>query len=76
MERYIRGESLQLRDVSLIRAYLRQWVESPVWEQNPEGTIDSAIRLAVLRALVLGSRTKDQIDQCVQTAIGMGMDPL
>jgi hypothetical protein len=76
MERYIRGESLQLRDVSLIRAYLRQWVEAPVWEMNPLRTLESSIALGILRAKVAGASTKGHLDSCVQFAIELGMDPL
>ena len=76
MERYIRGEELSLRDVWLVRDYLRQWVEAPVWEQNPHMTFQGQVELVKLRAKVLGAKTKEQIDSCIELATDMGMDPL
>ena len=74
--RYMRHQELSLRDVALIRAYLRQWVEAPAWEANPGMTHRGMIDLVKLRAKVLGAKTKDQIDECIAKAVEMGMDPL
>ena len=76
MTRYLRHEPLLEGDVDLIRAYLRQWVESPVWEHNPWMNTEGAIALATLRATVLGASTKVHIDRCVLMTLEMGMDPL
>ena len=76
MTRYLRHEPLLDGDVELIRGYLRQWVESPVWEQNPYMTTEGAIGLATLRAMVLGASTIGQLERSIAMALEMGMDPL
>jgi len=76
VERYLRQEELSIRDIILIRAYLRQWVDSPVWDMNPTLTAEGKTALNNLRGKVLASRTKHQIDECIWMATRMGMDPL
>lgn len=76
VERYIKGEDLSVRDLALIRAYLRQWVDSPAWDANPAATDLSQRRLTQLRGKVFGAATKEQIDDCIHMAVDMGMDPL
>lgn len=76
VERYIRGGELSVRDLALIRAYLRQWVDSPAWDANPAATDLSNRRLTQLRGKVFNAATREQIDQCINMAVDMGMDPL
>lgn len=76
MRRYIGNEELSVRDLGLIRAYLRQWVDSPAWDANPAASDLSKRRLNRLRAKVFDAMTKERIDQCVEMAVDMGMDPL
>jgi len=45
IERYLNNVLLTVRDVSLIRAYFEQWVNSPVWDQNPYYTRESIAEL-------------------------------
>jgi|SRR5215472_5296275 len=65
---YINGEKLDRRQLGLIKAYLRQWVNSPVWGENDE--------LKLLRANVATIETHAHIDYCVEIATALGMDPL
>ena len=76
IERYLKGESLTLRDVSLMGAYLRQWVDSPLWEQNLHMEESGRLGLSVLRFQVKHADTVERIDACIKLAVEMGMDPL
>lgn len=76
IERYILGQELSVRDLALIRAYLRQWVDSPAWDANPAHSDLSRRQLTRLRMKVFDALTKERIDDCIKLAIDMGMDPL
>ena len=73
IEAYLNGDELDAAQVATMRAYLRQWVMSPVWDANPfaEGG-----ELDVLRALVDTMRTRKDVDNWLQQAMEMGIDPL
>lgn len=75
MERYLRREPARWDDVLLIRAYLRQWIDSPVWD-HPDG--DAEVRAAVdeLRRNVRGLRNRGDIDKWVADALDLAIDPL
>lgn len=75
VERYFAGE-LQFTDIAIIRSYLRQWINSPVWDENPHQNADGAQQLAELRSRAAAIATRDDIDAWVQSATDMGMDPL
>ena len=73
MRRYIGREELSVRDVGLIRAYLRKWVDSPIWDVLPSA---SSRQLSRLRERVFTAGSREQIDECVKTAKELGMNPL
>ena len=73
---YLKGDELSIRDLRLIAAYLRQWVDSPAWDANPALSAESRQELATLRQKTASARTKAQIDESVSMAVDMGMDPL
>jgi hypothetical protein len=75
MERYLAGE-LRHKDIPVIRAYLRQWIGSSVWDDNPHQDANGAQNLADLRSRVNAIQTRDDIDAWLQTATDMGLDPL
>jgi hypothetical protein len=75
VKRYLDGE-LRDADVPVIRAYLRQWVASSVWDDNPHRNADSERELAVLRSRVDAIVTRADIDEWLEIADYMGMDPL
>jgi hypothetical protein len=49
---YLNGKHLDHFQIGLIRAYLSQWVQSPVWDMNPESDVELKQALADLRASV------------------------
>ena len=65
---YLDGKVLSPEQVALMRAYLWQWVKSPVWAANWE--------LDALRIHVAAAETDDDIHGCIGAAVKLGMDPL
>jgi hypothetical protein len=74
VERYLGGDPLEPDDVNLIRAYLRQWIDSPVWEDGVEGETRNA--LDDLRSKVREIRNSPAVDQWLEYALDLGIDPL
>lgn len=71
MQRYLEGHLAQPGDTALIRAYLQQWIDSPVWD-NP----DTVAELAELRRDVRGIATRMHLDLWLEAAFNLGIDPL
>ena len=65
---YLEGKDLEPSQWSLLRAYLEQWVDAPVWMPS-----DSLERL---RLDVRGLATRTQFDAWIELAMEIGMDPL
>jgi hypothetical protein len=65
VEAYIRGEELAPQDIAIMRAYLRQWIKSPVWMDVTE-----------LRESVEKITTREDIDVWLKKAEDAGIDPL
>lgn len=76
MYRYMAGQALNAAHVAVIRAYLRQWIDSPVWDSNPHMNGEGAAALARLRASVDSLTTAGAITEWLDLAEGQGMDPL
>jgi hypothetical protein len=72
VERYLKGEPAEPDDVNLIRAYLRQWIDSPVWD----GRGSSRNTLDDLRRTVRNIRTRVQVDWWLEDAMDLDIDPL
>jgi hypothetical protein len=62
--------------VAALRAYLRQWIVSPVWDQNPHATETDGEMLAELRHGVDRLHTREAIDLWLYEADALGIDPL
>lgn len=69
-------EQMTVRGVALIRAYLRQWVDSPVWDANPSHNEFSRAQLAELRHRARDLADVRQIDAWLDDALIQGIDPL
>jgi hypothetical protein len=76
VQRYLRDESLTIRQVGLLKAYLQQWVESSAWDENPHAGPDDRFALSLLRNNERQANTLAQLDGCIQLAVDLGMDPL
>lgn len=79
MTRYLEGEELSDVEVSYIRAYLKQWINSPVWDQNPhigEEGGEGRLALAALRQMAERLRNRAEISRWVGLAEECGIDPL
>ncbi|HEY1242197.1 MAG TPA: hypothetical protein VGF16_16650 [Bryobacteraceae bacterium] len=73
VEKYLRGEPLDANQLGIMRAYLRQWVQSPAWDQNPHGGRDELNRL---RGRVSAIDNMRRLDEWIDDAVKFGMDPL
>jgi hypothetical protein len=67
MQAYLNGDPLTQQHVSAIRAYLRQWIASPVWAgAGVDGLRDGVDSLT----------NRAQIDRWLDRAEDLGIDPL
>jgi hypothetical protein len=66
--RYLNGNTLKEAEVYLMRAYLWQWVKSPVWA--PSGVL-KALRLRV--AAIAGTI---DLEEAIGAMVELGMNPL
>jgi hypothetical protein len=65
---YLKKDRLDETSVSLIRAYLRQWIEKGDWFPSP--TVET------LRRDVDGLTSREAIDTWLAKALDAGIDPL
>lgn len=72
--RFLKNGGLSADDILLIRAYLRQWIDSPLWDIDIDD--DGRRDLAELRTLARLILTRRDIHQWIDKAVGLGMDPL
>jgi len=70
------AESLSVRDIRLIRAYLVQWINSPVWDENPGLGDAGRAELQELRRAAARIDSRQGIDQWIEVATDWGIDPL
>jgi hypothetical protein len=73
VEAYLQGHPMSRREIGAMQAYLRQWIMSPVWNENPHG---GHAELAGLRDLVNSLTTQAQISLWLHRAMDLGIDPL
>lgn len=76
IEVYLSGKLMTLREVAVMRAYLRQWIMSPVWDMNPRRTNGDALTLAALRERIDSIVTRLDIERWLAAALESGIDPL
>lgn len=73
---FLNGETLTIRQIALIRAYLKQWIDSPVWNMNPHMTTEGLEELEAIRKQVHAIVSDRDIRECIGQMVGAGMDPL
>ena len=76
VQAYTAGEDLTVRGVVLMRAYLKQWVDSPVWEGYPYETDGGRQWLAELRERVRAIALPADFKQALSIMTARRMDPL
>jgi hypothetical protein len=76
VNRYLQGGELTAEQISLMRAYLAQWVWAPIWDANPHADADDAAELAGLRDAVDSLTNRAQIRAWLRRAMAAGIDPL
>jgi hypothetical protein len=76
VEAYLHGKPLSDDHVRVLRAYLKQWVDSPVWDQNPYANEDEKQWLAELRRKVDEIHSRNEVRECLSIMTNRGMDPL
>lgn len=74
--KYLRDQAMTLRDIAVMRAYLRQWMASPVWDMNPSHDQESREELARLRRTVETIQTGKDVRRWLRVALDAGIDPL
>lgn len=72
VEAYLAGGPLAPSSIALLRDYLRQWIFSPVWDENPAGSA----WLDGLRDGINSLTTRAQIAMWIARATEAGIDPL
>lgn len=76
VEAYLAGEPLTPEHIAALRSYLRQWIMSPVWDQNPHADDDDRWALGELRRHVNDLMTRTVIERWIAWAVDEGYDPL
>lgn len=68
MQLYLTGRAITDRQLEVIKSYVAQWVNSPVWRGSAE--------LARLREDVAAVRNRADLTKAIDQAVEIGMDPL
>ena len=71
VEAYLHHEPMTPQDIATLRAYLRQWIGSPIWDAISEDAWLAAMRLACDALL-----SREAIALWIKRAVEQGMDPL
>lgn len=65
---FLNNERLTETQITIMRAYLWQWLSAPVWAWC--GELDTLLRR------VSEAKTQEQLSRCISAAEELGMDPL
>lgn len=68
--RYLNGEPLDAAQVRIMKSYLAQWVNAPVWRSAGGNGLEE------LRAQVKRIETEAQLHAAIEAITDFGMDPL
>lgn len=72
-KKYLKGQELNSAEILRMKQYLRQWIGSPAWDQNPHGGLEE---LKALRVTVAAIANYQDLNQAISVMTDMGMDPL
>ena len=73
---YLHREPLDEMQISILRAYLRQWIDATVWNDNPFAANSDQQTIDELRAAVKHLATREDIEGWLHRALEIGIDPL
>lgn len=76
VEAYLNQRPMSKKQIAAMRAYLRQWIAAPLWDQNPHATAYHRAWLDQMRLRVDGLKDLEEIDRWLSDAIDAGIDPL
>jgi hypothetical protein len=76
VETFLNNRTMTIRQIALMRAYLRQWITSPVWDMNPAKDVASERALARLRSAIETLTSEAAIRKWIHQALDQGHDPL
>ncbi len=76
VEDLLNGKVLSADQIAIMRAYLQQWIGSPVWDRNPFLDAISTPHLEDLRRRVDKITTDDDLEEWLVDADNYGFDPL
>ncbi len=76
VEAYRRGGPMTPEQITVMRGYIRQWIVSSVWDQNPAAGPKEFFWLAGMRFAVDGLTTQDAIRKWIEAADDAGLGPL
>ena len=74
VEAYLEGKPPSISEITSLRAYLRQWIFSPVWDENPY--VGAGNELQGLRDAIDSLTNRAQIETWLRKASDIGIDPL
>lgn len=69
-------DALTPAEITLMRAYVIQWIDSPAWDRNPNATTESIAMLSGLRAQAKRIATARDLSRWFKDALQEGHDPL
>lgn len=69
-------ESLGPTAIGLLRAYFRQWIDSPAWDLNPARNEADISKLNALRISAPLIRSLGDVNAWMRLAVEQGLDPL
>jgi hypothetical protein len=72
---YLEGVMMSDKQVAAVRAYLRQWIMSDMWDQNPSIDPEARQWLRGLRSRIDGLVDEDSIRKWARDALEGGIDP-
>lgn len=76
IEVYLTGAAMTPEQVAIMRAYLRQWIDAPVWDRNPHAAESEGAALAAMRRRIDCLTSRPSIEAWLADAVALGMDPL
>lgn len=76
IEAYLHGGPMSEAQIAAMRAYLRQWIGAPAWDQNPHAGPEERAWLARMRARIDDLVSRKAINDWLDDALDGGVDPL